>query len=313
MQQKSSDLLTIQKTKNDTTMKQNEIIDDTKIIIVSDINGSNQSILPYGLKLARHLQAEVDIVHVVDARVQQGVPSRYADSQSLTPEPKLTFDNIVEREIKQANINLDKVLNKEVSRLNFPLKINKKIREGSINEGIKESVANAAKCLVLINLEADDYIFNSLKEIIQFTKSINSVTLLVPPKLVFNEFEQVVMITDFSNNYGINAYSKIFSFLDKFSLHINVVDVAKPARFLEKEVKSKQWMQTLDPATFRNIKTEVLKGENHSDALLKYVDMVKPQLIIYSYRQPGFFRQLFHKPFFENILNKANYPIMYLV
>jgi hypothetical protein len=41
MQQKSSDLLTIQKTKKDTTMKQNEIIDETKIIIVSDIKGSN--------------------------------------------------------------------------------------------------------------------------------------------------------------------------------------------------------------------------------------------------------------------------------
>jgi hypothetical protein len=167
--------------------------------------------------------------------------------------------------------------------------------------------------LVLINLQVDNYIFHSLKEIIQLTKSINTATLLVPPQLVFHEFKQVVMITDFSNNYGLNAYSKFNSFLNKFNPHINIVDVAKPARFLEKELKSKQWLQALDFDTSRNIKTHVLKSENHSDDLLKYVDMVKPQLVIYSYRKPGLFNQVFHKPFIENILNKAKYPIMYVV
>jgi hypothetical protein len=62
IKQASSDLLTIQKTKNDTTMKQNESIDETKIIIVSDVHSSNQSIIPFGLDLAKYLQSEVDII-----------------------------------------------------------------------------------------------------------------------------------------------------------------------------------------------------------------------------------------------------------
>lgn len=286
--------------------------ENTKLIIISDIRSKAQSILPYGLHLAKHLQVEVDIIHMVDARSQHGVPSRYADSQTLTPGPKLTYDKIIQREIEQATITLEKLLSKEASRLNFPLKINKVIKEGSINEGIKESVANADKCLLLINLEVDDYIFHSRKEIVQLTKSVNAVTLLVPPQLVFHEFNKVVLITDFSNNFGLNAYSKTISFLYKFNPHINVVDVAKPTRFLEKEVKSKQWMQALDPATFRTIKTEVLKGKNPSDALQQYINKLKPNLIIYTSRKLGFLNRFIYKSFFENLLDRVEYPIMYL-
>jgi len=51
-----------------------------KLIIVSDIMGQQESILPYGLQLAKYLQADVDILQVTDARVQQGVQTSYSDS-----------------------------------------------------------------------------------------------------------------------------------------------------------------------------------------------------------------------------------------
>lgn len=312
MQQKSSDLLTIQKTKKDTTMKQNEITDDTKIIIVSDIKGSNQSILPYGLKLARYLQAEVDIVHVVDARVQQGVPSRYADSQSVTPGPKLTFDKIIEREIEDARNVLEKILSKEASSLNFPLKINKIVKEGRINDEIKETVKNGAQCLLLINEEVDDYIFQSHKEIIELIESTDAVTILVPPGIDFQLFKEIALITDFSNNFGLSSFSKTTSLLHKLNPKITAVDVARPKRFSEKELKGNKWKQVFESTIFKNIKTLVLKGKNHSDVLQQYIKKAKPDLIIYSYRKPGFINRLFHNSFLEKLLKGEEYPIIYL-
>lgn len=69
-----------------------------KIVIVSDIRGSSESIIPYGLNLAKRLETEVEIIHVIDSRVIQGVPSRYADSQSIAAGNKQTVNEIIQKE-----------------------------------------------------------------------------------------------------------------------------------------------------------------------------------------------------------------------
>ena len=51
-----------------------------RITIISDIKGNAESIIPYGLNLAKHLKGEVNLVHVIDSRMAQGVSSMYADS-----------------------------------------------------------------------------------------------------------------------------------------------------------------------------------------------------------------------------------------
>lgn len=294
-------------------MKQKENIEKAKIIMVSDIKGSGPSILPYALRLAKHLESDLEIVHVVDSRNQHGVPSRYADSQSLTPGPKLSHEKIILRELEQAKKLIDEKLSSEASRINYPLNIKTKVKRGNLNDELSESIPHEAKHILLINSEADNYIFHSRSEMIELAKQVNAVALLVPPETKFEAFKEIALITDFSNKFGLSSYSQKLTFLKKFHPEIMAIDVAKPKRFFEKELKSRKWRNAFERSTLQNIKTRVLKGKNHSDALLQYIGMVKPQLIIYSYRKPGFFNRLFHKPFFINIVNKANYPILYLV
>jgi len=292
-------------------MNRKENTQDSKISIISDIKSKTQSILPFGLQMAKYLHAEVDIIHIVDVRSHQGVPSRYSDSQSLTPGPKLTFDKIVEREIQEANNMLEKVLSREASRLNYPLKINKVVKEGRIIEEVKESVESASQSIVLISEKADGYIFHSRNEIIELMESIDAMSLLVPPKINFQVFKEITLITDFSNKFGLSSFTQTSSLLHKLNPRITAVDVASPRRYLEKQVKGNQWSQVFKSKIYQNIKTLVLKGKSHSDTLSAYIRKTKPDLIIYSYRKPGFINNLFHNSFLERCLEEEKYPVIY--
>jgi hypothetical protein len=196
--------------------------------------------------------------------------------------------------------------------LNFPLKINTVVKEGRIYKEIEESVTNTAQSVVLINEEPDDYVFHSDQEIIELIESISAVTLLVPPKIDFEVFKNITLITDFSNHLGLNSLLKTSFLLHKLNPQITAVDVARSKKFSEKELKGKKWQKTFESKIFENTKTLVLKGKNHSEVLQKFINQVKPDLIIYSYLKPGFINKLLHSSFLENLLKKKDYPIIYL-
>jgi len=284
----------------------------SKIIIVSDIRGSAKSILPYGFNLAKFLHAEVNVLQVIDTRKQHGVPSRYADSQTLSPGAKLSHEKIIEREVKKSSMMLDKVIGQEASRLDYPLKVKKVIQVGSIEEEINNLMDTNKKSLLLINSETDDYHFNNRQEMIEVCKNTGATTLFIPSDISFEPFNEITFITDFSNNYGLNAYRKNKTFLQKFKPLIIAIDVAKPQRFLEKQLKSHKWRKQFEDYSLRSVNTQVLKGTNRSGALDYYINKEKPDLIIYAYRKLGFLNRLFHRPFFESILNNAKFPVIYM-
>lgn len=291
-------------------MKKNK--DYEKLIIVSDIKGDAKSILPYGFNLAKHLQADVEVLHVIDSRNKHGVPSRYADSQSLTPGSKLSHKMIIEREINQAKMMLDKVISQEASRLNYPLKVKTTLEVGSIEKEIEKRQKASKKSLFLINSENDNYHFHSQKEMIEICKNVRATSLFVPPNISFEPFNEITLITDFSNNYGVNAFQKLHYFLLKFKPFLQAIDVAKPRRFIEKKLKSEKWQEQFEANSLRNIKTQVLKGTNRSGALEYYINKKKPDLIVYAYQKLGFLNRLFHRPFFESLLDQAKYPVIYM-
>jgi hypothetical protein len=94
-----------------------------KTIILSDINNSAKSIIPYGLRLARELESEVDLLHVIDPRTHTGAYSSLSDSQSISPGETLSHAETIQHAKNRVSIKLDKLLSAEGSRLNYPLKL----------------------------------------------------------------------------------------------------------------------------------------------------------------------------------------------
>jgi hypothetical protein len=284
----------------------------TKIIIVSDIRGNKPNSIPFGLNLAKFLQAEVDIIHNIDARSVHGVPSSYSDSQTLKPGVKLSYDKIIEREIIKGNSILDEVLSKEASKLNYPLTINKVVKAGRIDEEINDSLVHNALNIVLINENVDDYIFHSQKEIIELIEGLEAISLLIPSTQKFQPFKEIAFITDFSNNFGLNLLSRITVPLQQMNSEITFIDVARPRKYSEKRLKCENWKEQAKNDFWGEIKTTVLKGKNHAQVLQEYIETTKPDLIIYSYRKLGFIDRIFHSSFLEKLLLQKQYPVLYL-
>ena len=89
-----------------------------KTIIISDIRGGFNSIIPYGLRLARTMESSVTVVHVIDPRVSQAQYSSYSDSHSLTPGEPMGYNETTNKEVTTINSELENYLSRETSRLN---------------------------------------------------------------------------------------------------------------------------------------------------------------------------------------------------
>ena len=283
-----------------------------QVIIISDIKGKSKSIIPYGLNLAKHLQAKVDIVHSIDSRTQHGVNSPYADSQSITPGNKLSHEEIMRREKNTSQKALDKLLSREASVLNFPLKVNTIIEENTLKKIISQIADNSHNTLVLVNSEPDNYIFHSQKELIETFNNSNLEVLVVPPGKIFREYNKVLLITDFSANNGFDKYSKADYLLRDFAPLINAVDVAESNNYAEKELKSKVWLQEVEKMAFSStVKANVLTGNNYLDTVKNYVDKTKPDLVL-SYKQnQGLFNNGNDNNLVKNLMNKCDLPVLY--
>ncbi len=130
-----------------------------KTIIISDINGKSESIIPYGLTLAKMLESEVDVIHAIDSRLHQGEYSSLSDSQSITPGKTFSHEEIMQREKDKVQIQLDKLLSSEASRLNYPIKINTLVEKDSIINSISSKIKEEPSSIFVISIEPDGYIF----------------------------------------------------------------------------------------------------------------------------------------------------------
>jgi hypothetical protein len=283
-----------------------------KLIIVSDIKSQKPGVIPFGLNLAKYLHLKVDILHTVDSRSQHGVPSRYADSQTLAPASKLSHEEIIEREKNHAGAELETLLSKEASRLNFPLRIEIRVRGGAILEGLQKLTKNKPESLVIINSQADGYIFNSQKEIIETVSNISAIPLLVPANMLFTPIKNVVMVTDFSNGLGVNTFSNVNAILEQFKPQINAVEVVDPSRYNEKIVKSKKWKQKFESEIDETVNTEVIKSTKPSRSLQQYFFTLPPDLVVFTTQKMGFLKRWFGKSLVESFLKDSQYPTVYL-
>ncbi len=282
-----------------------------KIVIISDIKGESESVIPYGLNLAKRLEAEVDIIHTIDTRMQQGVPSMYADSQSITPGSKFSFEEIMKREKSAAEIDLDKILGMEASKLNYPLKINTIIQEGSIEDAVEKIGANNHDELLLVNSQPDNFNFETTPEIFETIREC-SPALIVPPGMEFHEIRKVMLLTDFNTDDGFDKYFKSDSFLNEFNPLIHAVDVASQEEYMDKELQSKAWLQVVETLVFSSeVKTNILTGDDYLETIMNHVSITNPDLIMINKQRKSLFKKGFDHKLFEDIMEQIHLPILY--
>ena len=252
-----------------------------KTIIISDINNSAESIIPYGLRIARGLESEVDILHVIDPRSHQGSYSSVSDSQSISPGDTLSHAETMQHAKNQASVKLDKLLSSEASRLNYPLKINRVIVENSLEEELEQRLAQNPDCLLLVNAEADEDMLDTTEEIVRMIKKTGVPSVIVPPGQSFKSQMSALMPLNLDEN-NFSSVTDIRFFFDGFQITIDAVGVVSNGDYTNMELKSVAWKDAVSdfylPKT--ELKTNILEGKDINATIGNYFKRNDRDLLI---------------------------------
>lgn len=280
-----------------------------RVIIISDVKKNNGKIVTYGLNLAKFYEAEVDILHMIDPRTQHSVSSQVADSQTVAPGEKMSPDEIIEREKRIAEIELDKILSKEASRLNYPLKINTHIEEYSLEKKLTEQLRHNPSSIVLMNAQSDDNALGNKNDILNTINTINGIYIMVPPEMEFKPFNNVMIDTDFSKT-DLDRLNKIAYVLHPHNATIIPVSVA--AEKNDGHMHLDEWKKSLESIlSTQKINITNLDGENYDDAIIKHTKESHPNLTVLFKREKNLLNRLFKKSLTEKMLEHINTPLLY--
>ncbi len=251
-----------------------------KTIIINDLNSKWDSVIPYGLRLARALETEAEVLHIIDTRLHQAEYTSYSDSQSITPGTTLSQDEIINRETGRGQLQMDNVLSKEASRLNYPLKVNSEIIVNSVEDILTERISKDPETVVVINAEPDGYIFQSREDILEAIKETGAVAILVPPKKEFKDYKYVLLPADFDSQ-KFDSFTDIRFIFECFKPLIEATSVATEKNYADLELKGKSWKKVAEgnfvPST---LKTNIINGDNFTETLLNYMKRNNKELVI---------------------------------
>ncbi|MDZ7737872.1 MAG: hypothetical protein U5K32_02145 [Bacteroidales bacterium] len=261
-----------------------------RTIIISDIKSKEESIIPYGLHIAKLLESEAEVVHIIDPRIQQGVASSYSDSQTITSGDKLDHEKIIEREMHYANKELDEILIREVSRLNYPLKASKIVQENTIIRKIKELERDIDDPLIIVNSEPDSYIFNTLHEAVSIISKINAASFFVPPGYDYKEFNNILIVPH-NSAQDIKKYAWLLEAIFKKEPRVTAFDIINDEEKYkqEKEILENRMKNVSLVSSGPDIETMLFTGHNYFDILEEQIKEIKPDLLISFNEDRGYF------------------------
>lgn len=252
-----------------------------KTIILNDISNSAESIIPYGLRLARALESEVDILHVVDPRVHQGSYSSFADSQSITPTDTRSHAETIEHEKLRIGKKMDKLLSAEASRLNYPLKINRVIVENSLEEELEKRVSENPGCLLVVNADSDHDMLENTSEVVELIRKIGVPAIAVPPGETFKDYTDALMPLNLDKN-NFTAVQQLKFLFEHFRMTIDAVGVANKGDYAELELKSIAWKDAVSDyyLPLSSVQTNILEGDDFNETISNYFKRNHRDLLI---------------------------------
>ncbi len=284
-----------------------------KIIIISDIRSKSESIIPYGLKLARHMESEVDIIHIIDSRSETVLPSSYADSKSFAlGGEKFTYQDTLSREKNVVSLGLDKILSTEASKLRYPLKIKSIVEEGSVENKIRGYLETNNPSLFLISTHPDGHIFSNQQEMIDIIKNTGAICLFVPPGNRFSVFKNATLPADFTSE-NLNKFREVLFVLKPFNPQINAINILKNKNLNpgENEQTALRW-QNIAAEIFHpsEVKVDIVSGNDYAEALIKHIENNDTDLIVLIPEEQSFLTSLFYKSRERLLLEKIKTPVL---
>ncbi len=254
-----------------------------RTIIISDITEDHKSIIPYGLNIGKFAETKVDILHFIDTRQIQGKYSSFADSQSITPGEKLSPEEVLHREKKVTENKLDKLLSKEASRLNYPLRINTIVEIVKKENTLINQIEEHPDHIIISAVNPAKSMFNDIAELFDLVKHLNSTIMIVPSGIDFIKPQTAILITELSQDYDEKErIHKVFKCINFFEPLVYAAAFMNNDSDEETDSKIKTWKQLVKPdiGKYLDDDFELLKKENMIGELQNFIKSKNPDLII---------------------------------
>ena len=251
-----------------------------KTILISDIDGKHESIIPYALNFTKYINDEISIIHMVDPMIHQAVTSAFADSQSFQVGDKLSHAEILEREKHVASKALNTLLSREASKLNFPLRVKTTIEEKSLEALLKTEIGTHSPFLIICSSNFKNTALNSFSEFFELANSFGGLWLIVPPGLTFSKPEDILIEPDAKSGFTKELFD-VVNLLNPFEPMLNIIDLEKTKTGTDVSGKTTDWRQQTveNESLLSKLKTVTLEGEQYKEDILSHIDKINIPLL----------------------------------
>jgi hypothetical protein len=254
-----------------------------RTIIISDITEKSENIIPYGLNVGKYSETKVYILHLIDPRLHEGPYSSFSDSQTFSPSEKLSHEQILEREKASASLTIDRILSREGSRLNYPLRIEHRIEITDVQTAMDETLSSNNDALIVSSSSPSRSSVKDLAELLLTGRNNSTPVLVVPAGKRFLKPDTALMVTTFSDG-DADAQRQALKWLKPFQLSVNVYGIDASQEQID------NWKQSIfpdDPLLIHQART--LDGKANQDNLKKLIAENNPDIIAIPIDNPGVF------------------------
>jgi hypothetical protein len=217
-----------------------------RTIIISDITETSDSIIPYGLNVGKHTETRVDILHYFDPRLIHGKYSSISDSQSISPGEKLSHGEILHREKEITRAQIEKLLSKEASRLNYPLRVNTITEIEDIETAISLQLKKYDNPIVITGTTPGSSMTANLQDLLNLIIKADGRILIIPPGKKFEKPEKCCLITDLTSETN-KKIQKLFSWLSPISTKVYTSAVVNTDFKSFGDQRMEEWKRALAP------------------------------------------------------------------
>lgn len=282
-----------------------------KTIVISDITEDTRSIIPYALKIGKYTQTRVEILHFIDPILQQGNYSNLSDSQTFTPAEKLPHEQLLNREKYWAEMEIHKLLSREASMLNYPLRIQEHIAIRETANALREFISEDNP-VIITSTTPSKAMLSGLNELLMIAGEFDVMVLVVPGNHPFTAPREGILVTDFSPEQYQHC-NQIFRFLQPFNPLIYACDISYKQHD-EPQLKIDKWMELVKRFDHSEciVKTGVMHGHTESRSLQDYVEMYTPEIVIMPiHKRERFTPQTGNTPAIVNLVESLNTPVLF--
>ncbi len=283
-----------------------------RTIIISDITETSDTIIPYGLNIGKCSETKVDVVHYLDPILVQGVYSSISDSQSITPGQKLSHDEILHREKEITHGKISRLLSREASALNYPLRVNTITDVGDTETFITKLINEYENPLIITGINPGSSMAVDLQELLLMIRDLDVKLLIVPSGKKFGKPNTCCLVTDLLPE-GNTKIKKLFEWISPLVSKVFTSAVVKIDSSASHANEMAEWKNSLQPYAKKLHSTtpEIVHVDYMDVAFESICNRKNPDMVVLPKNKNSHFSQyLFSNNNVKKLLESINTPML---